>query len=887
MRESPNQTGRAWFIPWRTATHLLVIVCALMIPVHSATALPMVMQTSAADSSAVALIAVRQGNEPVAVEQLDERNSVPLYDATQLFVPATNNPISFEFTTLNPTPSNALLSYRYRLLGFNDSWVYTDADSPRATYTNLSFGEYNLQLQAASDGTNWGALRELKLVVETPWWLTVWAISAYVLAALALLFILVNNLRGRRQASSQLRASEERLKLSLWGSGDQLWDWDIVTGAVYRHNIWTHFADFPLDGKRAGHKDAMSNIHPHDLNKVRTALQSHLDEQTPHFEITYRVRVQDDWLWLLDRGKVVERNEQGQPLRMTGTMKDVSSIVAAEERLKMLAASITNISDGVCIYDNRFRVIETNRSFQRITGYSRESMLGKPLRFKLYNQEYIEQIKRQLAQHGSWHGEIEDLRKDEQTYQMELTIDAVRDDTGHTSHYVASFSDITDRKQSERELRRLANTDTLTGLPNRSYFQVSHSNLVRKRIQHALLVFDLDNFKKINDSLGHEVGDQLLCQVAERLAEVGRPQDTLYRLGGDEFSLILEDTSDLNIITSIAKRVNDSLAQPFALSDGDLVVSSSVGIVAYPNDGNSSQELLQNADTAMYHAKRRGGNGYQFFNESMNQSAVRRLKLENQLRQALRDGHVEVHYQPKLALKDRQFVGLEALARLNIPGVGMINPVDFIPLAEETGLIIELGERVLQQACRDMKQWVEQGLVSGRVAVNLSARQFMQPDLSARVTRILNAEGMAPEHLELEITEGVLMEDPERAIEIMTDLQTKGIDLALDDFGTGYSSLAYLKRFPIQTLKIDKAFINDISQAERDRKMVASIIAMAHNLGLHVVAEGVENKDQLTILSTLNCEYAQGFLFAKPLPASELLQRLAIRVVPESTPESA
>lgn len=501
MLEHPNQAGRGWWLRLQTASRLLLICGAVLVPMRAATALPILLQT-AAEPASVALVAVRKGNEPVAVERLDERNSVPLYDAQQLFVPATNNPISFEFTTLNPVASNALLSYRYRLLGFNDSWLYTDASSPRATYTNLSFGEYQLQLQATTNGANWGPLRELKLIVETPWWLTSWAISAYVAAALVLLFVLVNNLRGRRLASKQLRASEERLKLSLWGSGDQLWDWDIVTGEVYRHNIWPHFAEFPLDGKRAGHKDAISNIHPHDLSKVRSALQSHLDEQTPHFEITYRVRVQDDWLWLLDRGKVVERNEQGQPLRMTGTMKDVSSIVAAEERLKMLATSITNISDGVCIYDNRFRVIETNRSFQRITGYSRESMLGKPLRFKLYNQEYIEQIKRQLAQHGSWHGEIEDLRKDEQTYQMELTIDAVRDDAGHTSHYVASFSDITDRKQSERELRRLANTDTLTGLPNRSYFQVSHSNLVRKRIQHALLIFDLDNFKKINDSLG-------------------------------------------------------------------------------------------------------------------------------------------------------------------------------------------------------------------------------------------------------------------------------------------------------------------------------------------------------------------------------------------------
>lgn len=835
-----------------------------------------------AEALQVELIGLRRGNEVISSAALDRRNQTPLYEANELFLGPDGTALTLEFSAPQaPTPE--LVNYRYKLVGFDSDWLYTDNNYRRASYTNLDPGSYTFVVEASLDSQNWLGERTLKLKVDAPWWLTPWALGAYFIALIGLVSILFINLKERRLAAKHLRASEERLKLSLWGSGDQLWDWDIQQGEVYRHNTWPHFNEFPLDGKRAGHHGAASNIHPHDLERVRTALQRHLAEQTPHYEITYRVRAASGWLWLLDRGKVVERDSQRLPLRMTGTLKDVSAIVAAEERLKMLAASITNISDGVCIYDNHFKVIETNQSFQRITGYTREQMLGKPMHLPLYNQAYIEQIKSLLNQHGSWHGEIEDLRKDGHTYQMELTIDAIRDEAGHTSHYVASFSDITDRKQSERELRRLANTDTLTGLPNRSYFQVSHSNLVRKRIQHALLVFDLDNFKKINDSLGHEVGDQLLCQVAERLAEVGRPQDTLYRLGGDEFSLILEDTSDLNTIATLAKRVNDSLSEPFTLEDGELVISSSVGIVAYPNDGNSSQELLQNADTAMYHAKRRGGDAYQFFSESMNQSAVRRLRLESQLRQALRDEHVVVHYQPKVALRSREFVGLEALVRLDIPGVGMINPAEFIPLAEETGLIIELGERVLRQTCRDMRQWLDDGYVAGRVAVNLSARQFNQPDLVRRIMTIIASEGLAPEHLELEITEGVIMEDPERAIEIMTELVAEGIHLALDDFGTGYSSLSYLKRFPIQTLKIDKAFIDDISHAERDRNMVASIVAMAHNLGLHVVAEGVENADQMVILSTLQCEFAQGFLFAKPLSAEHFVERLKTSLIPTSS----
>lgn len=541
----------------------------------------------------------------------------------------------------------------------------------------------------------------------------------------------------------------------------------------------------------------------------------------------------------------------------------------------MLAASITNISDGVCIYDHQFKVVETNQSFSKITGYSRDDMVGRTLQLTLYSPDYLNQIKQMVQQHGSWHGEIEDLRKDGTVYQMELTFDAIFDDSNEISYYVATFSDITDRKNAERELRRLSNTDTLTGLPNRSYFQVSHSNLVRKRIMHALLLFDLDNFKKINDSLGHEIGDHLLMHVAERVAEVGRPQDTFYRLGGDEFNLILEDTADVRIITTAAKRILECLSEPFHISGHDIVVSSSIGIVVYPNDGQSSQELLQNADTAMYHAKNRGGNTYQFFNESMNKNAVRRLQVENQLRQSLRNNYLQVHYQPKVSLRTNTFVGLEALVRLEIPGTGIISPAEFIPLAEETGLIIDVGERVLRQTCRDMREWVAAGAVQGRVAVNLSAKQFLQPDLTKRIMAILSEEGLAAEHLELEITEGVVMDDPERAIEIMTELNNCGIHLALDDFGTGYSSLAYLKRFPIQTLKIDKAFIDDINGAERDRNMVASIVAMAHNLGLDVVAEGVVDHQQASTLSHLNCEFAQGFLFAEPLRREHFLAHIA------------
>lgn len=830
-------------------------------------------QAIAQDDWQVELISLRVANERVDAQQLDPRNRPQLYNTETLYLKRAHHPLSIEFGA--PYAPRALtLQYRYRLDGFDQNWVYTDSQYRRATYTNLDHGRYQFNVQASYDGQTWQGHRQLAVEVATPFWLSPWAKAFYAVPLLALLAAGGFVLRTRHRAIQQLRESEERLKLSLWGSGDQLWDWDIPQETIHRHNSWHELEAFPIDCIRVKVAADSSNIHPMDLPVVQQKLREHLDGHSQFFEVTYRVKTEHGWLSILDRGKVVERDAQQRPLRMTGTLKDITPLVEAEERLKMLAASITNISDGVCIYDAEFNVIETNASYSRITGFARSDVIGRPMQLEVYSPEFLEQIKRQLGQYGVWHGEVEDVRKDGSFYQIELTVDAIRDDVGHISHYVATFSDITERKQTERELRRLANTDTLTGLPNRSYFQVSHANLVRKRVQHALLLLDLDDFKKINDSLGHDVGDQLLTQVAERILELGRIHDTLYRVGGDEFVLLLENTSDVNVITEMATKLLDHLSQSFHILQHDIVMGASMGVVVYPNDGQSSQELLQNADIAMYHAKSKGGHNYQFFNESMNRNAVRRLQVENQLRQALRNNHLRVVYQPKVSLTNFNYVGVEALARLQIPGVGMMSPIEFIPLAEETGLIIEMGEQVLRQTCRDMRHWLEQGHELGRVAVNLSAKQFLQPDLTQRILTILAEEQVSPHALELEITEGVVMDDPEHAITIMTELNQHGIQLALDDFGTGYSSLAYLKRFPIQTLKIDKTFVDDINAAERDRNMVASIVAMAHNLGLNVVAEGVVNHDQAATLSRLNCEYAQGYLFAKPLSSDALLEQL-------------
>ncbi len=783
------------------------------------------------------------------------------------------SPFSIEFITPN-VKLLGHLKYRYRLIGLEEDWIDAGKNNLRATYTNLSPGDYTFEVQAYDlQNAQESAIKSLDITIMPPWWLSRSAILVYSLITLLIIAYILQQMRHKRLYHLQIKKSEERLKLSLWGSGDEMWDWNIKKGKIYRSNIWG-ILEFPQDGKRNVGAD-QTNIHHHDIPRVREALNQHFEDSSKHFEATYRVKDKDDkWIWILDRGKIVERDEKNKPSRMTGTLKDISQIKRADERLKLFAKCIENISDAIVIYDRQFSVVDVNKAFQRITGRSKSQMRGTLLRFEQYPESFNQNVKKHLITKGNWHGEIESIRDNGAPYLTDLNIDIIRDESGNISHFVGVFSDITKRKQTEAELRKLANTDTLTELPNRAYFQANQQRLVKGKIPHALLVFDLDNFKKVNDSLGHEVGDILLCKVAERIRSLGRNQDTVYRLGGDEFSLIIENTNDIHTITSIAKSVLKSIALPLKLKSQEIVLYSSIGIVLYPEDGASSHELLKNADTAMYHAKNSGGNKYQFFSDSMNKTAVKRLQIENLIRHGLKEDLFSVFYQPKIEIATGKIAGMEALVRFETPSKGIISPVVFIPVSEETGQIIDIGEVVLRKACFATKKWVDAGLFDGRVAVNLSAVQFTQPNLVAMIVDILKESALPAKYLELEITEGTVMDSPQKAIDTMLQIRAMGIHLSLDDFGTGYSSLAYLKKFPLNTLKIDKAFVDDIESSEQGRNMVATIVTIAHNLGMQVVAEGVETNQQLSFLSGLRCEQLQGYLYSKPLPESDFQKYL-------------
>ncbi|MGB0894213.1 MAG: EAL domain-containing protein [Parashewanella sp.] len=787
-----------------------------------------------------------------------------LNKAESIIISHSDSPITLKFSTL---ASNS--TYFYRMLGLKEDWIPADTNNS-ATFTNLPHGTFKFEVYSFDNLTHLkGDVTSLQIVITPPWWFSFQAKIFYSLIVFIIILLIIKFIISRREIQKRIAFSEERLKLSLWGSGDEIWDWDITNGDIYRSNMWQNL-NFPVMGERIDHEDQETNIHPMDRARVDKALDDHLKNRTEIFEISYRVKDKfNNWVWILDRAKVVERTHDGKPLRMTGTIKNINEFKRNEEKLRLFATAITNMDEGMFILNNEFEFIELNDACCAITQMDREDFIGKPINFSKYPASFTRQVQHMLKHQGRWAREIEALRGDGTTFLLDMSIDAIEDKQDKTRHYIAVFTDITSTKQHEDELRNLTINDQLTKLPNRSYLNVTMKNLADRSEAYALMVLDLDNFKKINDSLGHHVGDELLKLASKRMSESLSQNAHLYRLGGDEFAILIEKNADITSAANIAKRVINSLEQPITLEQQRIVIGASLGIVFYPDDERNNQEVLRKADMAMYSAKSAGGSCYHFYSESLNKNAVRQLEVENLIHEGLANDYFEVYYQPKVDIKTNSIMGMEALVRLVHPHKGIISPSEFIPLAEKTELIVDIGDIVLKKACQATQIWREQYNFTGRVAVNLSSRQFALADLEDRIKQVLADTGLPASSLEIEITEGTVIQHPEKAIQVMEKLAKMGIHLALDDFGTGYSSLSYLKKFPINTLKIDKTFIDDIDKSDRDLKMVDSIITIAHNMDLTVVAEGVEEQSQLTILKTLDCEVIQGFIFSKPIDKQE------------------
>ena len=514
------------------------------------------------------------------VEQVPLSNDSSSDELKPLFVTKKLDQQTLYLDFVSPlAPEPERIQYRFRLFDLMDDWKHTSRPLQPISFNHLPAGDYHLQVQASVDGNDWAIHHQQSFTVSGPWWQSLWAYGLYSVILVAFLLLVARWFIQLYRQRDNLAERQQSLVMAVECSGAQLWEWNLTTGEVTRHNIWPNCPEFPIDGIRCGYAGSAANIHPQDLKRVKDELNAVVGGSKNSFECGYRLDNQGQWLWIMDRGKVVETNEQGTPVLVQGAITDISGMINSEERLNMLALSLTNISDGICIFDRFFRKREINKAFETITGYRREQILEQPFTLQAYEQSFIDQIKRNVFKEGSWRGEVTDIRADGSEFQMELTLDTVNNDNGDIELIVASFSDVTERRNTENELRRLSNTDSLTGLPNRSYFQVSHSNLVRKKVPHALLVFDLDDFKKINDSLGHEIGDELLCRVAERLTDIGRRQDTLYRLGGDEFGLLVEDTTEINAISVLASKINTEIAVPFNIQQHEVVIGSSIGIV--------------------------------------------------------------------------------------------------------------------------------------------------------------------------------------------------------------------------------------------------------------------------------------------------------------------
>ncbi|BAL26817.1 EAL domain-containing protein [Azoarcus sp. KH32C] len=569
---------------------------------------------------------------------------------------------------------------------------------------------------------------------------------------------------------------------------------------------------------------------------------------------------------------------QGRPLPDGGFVTiytDISARKRDEERLQLADKVFENSPEAIVITDLSQRILSVNPAYTAITGVAAQEAQGM-----LFRPEESDSLGGSIAvwsvvnAHGAWQGETRGQRRDGNYYPRSLTITGVRDPaTRQLTHFIAMFSDITERKRAEADIQQLAYQDTLTGLANRfslsARLQQSVADARRNGQQLAVVFLDLDRFKHINDSLGHAVGDELLRQVALRLRGAVREVDTVARLGGDEFVVVLQSINGANDAAHVAAKLLKQLSAPYVVQGTELHTTPSIGLSLFPDDSSCPDALMRNADTAMYHAKAAGRARFQFYTEEMNQAATERLDLERKLRGALKRGEFELWYQPQFASADGRLTGMEALIRWRHGEDGLIPPVRFIPIAEETGIILDIGNWVLGEACRQARAWLDEGLPPLRMSVNLSVRQLRDATIVDTVKHALADSGLDPSLLELEITESSVMERPGEAIALLQHLKDLGLQLAIDDFGTGHSSLSYLKLFPLDHLKIDRSFVSDIEHDANDAMIVAAAVSLAHNLGLTVIAEGVETPVQIERLRELGCDELQGYLFSKPLPVAE------------------
>lgn len=684
--------------------------------------------------------------------------------------------------------------------------------------------------------------------------------------------------RAQEQAAEILRFSEERYRFLVEGVEVVTWEYSIVTESfVYVSPQAVDMLGYGLDEWRQPHF-LRSHAHPDDLARVREARDKAVEGET--CALDYRLRHRDGhfvWVHHLSGTQSTGVSRPGKLVR--GMLFDISERKQTEQRLLLAGQVFETANEGIMLTDAQNRIISVNPAFEVITGYTAAEVMGKDpklLSAGLQARDHYQAMWHGLQRDDRWEGEVWSRRKSGEAVALRLSVSIIRDEWGHVKRHLTMFSDVTTQKRQSEEIEHRASHDALTGLPNRRLLadRISQSiaRAVRQDGQVGIMMLDLDGFKQINDTLGHRLGDLLLIDTARRLVNCVRESDTVARVGGDEFMVVLPEIQGQNHLQTLAMKINDNISEPFLIEGKDLFVSASIGLALFPDDGTTAEVLLTNADTAMYRAKSEGKNTYRFFTPDMQQQALDRSRVENGLRRALREGEFVLYYQPVVELSTGKLVKAEALIRWRDPERGLVEPIEFIPVAEDTGLIVPVGSWVLQTAARQAAQWKDMAPESFRISINLSAPQFQRGDCAALLHDVLEAEGAGPEQLVVEITESVFISDKGEARRQLMEMKSLGVQVAIDDFGTGFSSLSYLKHFSIDTLKIDQTFVSGIPDDEEDVALIEAIISMSRALDLDVIAEGIETEVQRSFLVGSGCRYGQGYLLGIPVPADEFAE---------------
>ncbi|KKO44757.1 diguanylate cyclase [Arsukibacterium ikkense] len=773
---------------------------------------------------------------------------------------------------------NHKMRYRIWLEG-RDKLEYPEQRANNVVFPRLRSGSYKFNVVAIAPHTGQESeVSSISLHIAPAPWRSNWALLLYTLLGLWLLYYLYRLRREQQllinEAHQEVATSEQRLKQALASVDSGAFEWRADKNTLYssRMQLMLGYGDLMNHITLQQH---LSLIHPEDRAGYEQQWQRFLQHPTSSFDITYRLKHKDGhWLWFRDQGRATALDNSEQVIKVTGTYSNITETRANMEKAKLFGEAFQQTRDWVVILDSKQRVIAANQSFSTAFG-SVEQYLDNPrthhLGISLVRRRFYTKLLHELASGAHWQGEESVITPDGRERPTLINISAIGE-AQQVAFYVLVFTDITAQKLAEEELRYLANYDALTGLPNRALLmdRILHAmeQSRREKKSLALCFIDLDKFKQVNDSLGHDIGDLLLKEVARRLGLSLRERDTVARLGGDEFVVLLEGYRRGENVSMVARKMLSVVSEPMQLGPHTVGVSPSIGIALYPDDALTAQELLKHADVAMYHAKEAGRNNFQFFTQEMNEKAHMQLARETRLRKAHKNKEFFNVYQPIIDSRQQKMVGVEVLMRWQSVD-GIVSPVEFIPLAEELRLIISMTQQLLERALADLCQWRSAG-IDIYLSVNLATQHLEQSNLASHTAALLHKYQLPASCLRFEVTESALMNDQQGAIETMLALNALGIQLALDDFGTGYSSLKYLKQLPIDAIKIDRSFVSDIGIDQSDEAIIDAMLSMANSLGMYCIAEGVETEEQLAFFTERQCVLIQGFLFSKPLAGEQI-----------------